>query len=79
MTAKDRAAMINQMVASLAERLKQDGRDLKGWLRLMRSYTVLGRQQDARAALTDARKNFSGDVQALEALGRLAKELGLES
>ena len=76
---EDRARMITQMVDGLAQRLKRDGRDLAGWQRLINAYAVLGRGQDARAALAEARKNFTSDEQALTALTQLAKSLGLGS
>jgi len=74
-----RAGMIAQMVDGLAERLKRDGRDLAGWQRLINAYAVLGRGQDARTALADARKNFTADEKALAELATLAKTLGLGS
>jgi cytochrome c-type biogenesis protein CcmH len=74
-----RMAMITGMVEGLAERLKRDGRDLPGWLRLVRAYAVLGRQNDARAALADARRHFEGDARALSDLSQLAATLGLGS
>ncbi len=77
MSAADRAQMINQMVARLASRLKANGKDLGGWLRLMRAYTVLGKREAALKALADARKNFDGDGQALARIEALAGELGL--
>jgi cytochrome c-type biogenesis protein CcmH len=76
---QDRARMIAGMVDGLAERLKRDGNDLAGWQRLINAYAVLGRGQDARAALAEARKNFPADEQAQAALAALAKTLGLES
>ena len=76
---QDRARMIAQMVDGLAQRLKRDGRDLAGWLRLVNAYVVLGRKNDARAALAEARKNFGGDEKALAELAALAKSLGLGS
>jgi cytochrome c-type biogenesis protein CcmH len=75
----DRAKMIAQMVDGLAQRLKRDGRDLAGWQRLINAYAVLGRGQDARQALAEARRNFPADEQALAALAALAKSLGLGS
>ena len=39
--AGDQSAMIRGMVDRLATRLKENGADLDGWLRLIRSYTVL--------------------------------------
>ena len=48
MSAEDRNAMIETMVASLDEKLRQNPRDLEGWTRLVRSYHVLGRADAAR-------------------------------
>jgi cytochrome c-type biogenesis protein CcmH len=79
LTAGDRARMISQMVDGLAERLKRDGRDLAGWLRLVNAYVVLDRKDDARAALAQARQHFPGDEQSLSQLSALAQSLGLGS
>ena len=76
---QDRTKMIAGMVDGLAERLKRDGRDLAGWQRLINAYAVLGRSQDARTALAEARKNFPADAAAQAALAALAKTLGLDS
>ena len=76
---EDRARMIAQMVDGLAERLKRDGRDLAGWLRLVNAYAVLDRKDDARAALARARQHFPADEKALAELAALAKSLGLGS
>lgn len=53
---EDRQAMVEGMVATLAERLKASPNDADGWARLVRSYMVLGRADDARQALADAQK-----------------------
>jgi cytochrome c-type biogenesis protein CcmH len=79
LTPEDRAKMIAQMVEGLSERLKRDGSDLAGWRRLINAYSVLGREQDARTALGDARKAFAADTKALAELAALAKTLGLGS
>ncbi|WP_337877344.1 c-type cytochrome biogenesis protein CcmI, partial [Elioraea sp.] len=50
----ERAAMIEGMVARLAERLRETPDDAEGWLRLARAYRVMGRTGDARAALERA-------------------------
>lgn len=76
---EQRAQMIAQMVDGLAQRLKQNGNDLAGWLRLVRAYAVLERTDDARAALAEARRNFTGDAGALAELSKLASSLGLGS
>lgn len=66
----DRAAMIDSMVSGLAERLKSEPDDVEGWLRLIRSYVVLGRadaaSEAARAALDNVRDD--GARQRVEAL-----------
>lgn len=72
-------AMINNMVSGLAERLKQDGSDLEGWLKLMRAYTVLGRRDDAMNAMLQAKTHFSGNQEALAKIEEFAKSLGLQS
>src|SRR5882757_6197832 len=42
MNETDRGAMIHGMVERLASRLKQNGGDVEGWLRLIRAYMVMG-------------------------------------
>jgi cytochrome c-type biogenesis protein CcmH len=78
LTPQARAEFINDMVASLAERLRKDGADLAGWQRLIRAYMVLGRNADALAALADARRAFANEPPSLAALDALAKSLRLE-
>ncbi|MEI9900789.1 MAG: c-type cytochrome biogenesis protein CcmI [Hyphomicrobium sp.] len=75
----DRAKFIGQMVDGLAARLKENGNDLEGWMRLVRSYVVLGRREDAAGALASARGHFSGDEKSLAQLHELAESLGLGS
>ncbi len=79
MTSDERGQMIRQMVDGLAARLAEDGNDLGGWLRLMRSYVVLGEQGKAEAALARAHQAFSSDAKALEQLDDLANKLKLVS
>jgi cytochrome c-type biogenesis protein CcmH len=77
--AEERAAMIKGMVDGLAQRLKRDGKDLPGWKRLIQSYQALDRPADARAALSEARRQLAGNADALADLNRLAAQLGLGS
>ena len=79
MSPADRDKFIAQMVDGLAARLKQNGNDLEGWMRLVRSYMVLGRRDDAATALASARGQFSGDEKSLAELNVLAESLGLGS
>ena len=75
----DRMRAISAMVDGLAARLKKDGNDLNGWLRLVRAYKVLGRDAAAVAALADARKAMQGNDAALTEIDALAKGLGFGS
>lgn len=74
-----RRQMILQMVEGLSQKLKANGRDVEGWQRLMRSYSVLGEGDKAEAALADARKALSGDDKALAEINAFARALGLKS
>jgi cytochrome c-type biogenesis protein CcmH len=71
--------MIRGMVDRLAARLKQDGSDLDGWIRLVRSYVVLGEVENARAAVTDGRSALAGDADKLRKFDEAVKELGVKS
>jgi cytochrome c-type biogenesis protein CcmH len=75
---EQRQAMIQGMVERLSERLHRDGGDVEGWLRLVRSYMVLGQPDKARAAVVDARRALTGDTGKLRRLDDLLKGLGLE-
>jgi cytochrome c-type biogenesis protein CcmH len=79
MTPEARQKFIDSMVAGLAARLKKDGKDLAGWMQLVRAYTVLGKKQEAATALSDARASFAGDEKSLAQLQALAQSLGLGS
>ena len=71
-------AMIHRMVDGLAERLKSNGGDIDGWLRLVRAYRVLNEESKAKVALGDARRTFAANPTATKRLDDLAHELGLE-
>ena len=75
----DQQAMIEGMVARLASRLQTDGNDPSGWVQLMRSYKVLGRNDDAVKALQDARKALAGNGSSLDQINTAAAELGIEA
>jgi cytochrome c-type biogenesis protein CcmH len=70
--------MIRGMVQRLADRLRQDGSDVDGWLQLLRSYMVLGEADKARAAVTDARRALANDSDKLRRLDEGAKSLGVD-
>ena len=78
MNEADRGAMIRGMVDRLATRLKQNGDDIEGWLRLVRAYMVMGERDKAASALTDARQALANDAERLRQLNEGAKNLGLD-
>jgi cytochrome c-type biogenesis protein CcmH len=77
MTPADRSAMIEGMVDGLAERLQSDPEDVEGWLKLIRSYTVLGRTGDASAAGEAALRSVTADADRKRVEGLMA-DLGLQ-
>ncbi len=77
MTPEDRMAMIGGMVDSLAARLEAEPNDAQGWARLIRSYMVLGRGDEAAAALSQARGAFEDDGEKLAIVEAEARASGL--
>ena len=77
MSADDQAVMIRGMVDGLAARLADDPNDLDGWLRLARSYVVLGETDKATDALATAEATFADDFAALTRLTKARGDLGL--
>ncbi len=75
---EQRGVMIRSMVERLAERLRKDGSDIEGWLRLVRSYVVLGDRDNARSAADEARRALADQPDKVRQLDELAKGLGLE-
>jgi cytochrome c-type biogenesis protein CcmH len=67
---EDQAEMIQGMVAGLEQRLESEPDDLTGWVRLGRSYLVLGQTGRARETLAKAVDLFPRD---LDLLGLYAK------
>lgn len=77
MAPADRQAMIASMVDGLAARLAANPKDEAGWLRLMRSRSVLGDAAAAGKARDDALKAFADDAAASARIKASAAELGL--
>lgn len=78
MTPQERMQMIEGMVSSLSDRLATEGGPASEWARLVTALSVLGRQDDARAVLADARATFADDPTALDTLTGAAEQAGLE-
>lgn len=66
-------AAIRGMVDGLAARLEAQPDDPEGWVRLVRSYAVLGETQRRDAALARARARFAADPAILQALDAAAR------
>ncbi|WP_312794053.1 c-type cytochrome biogenesis protein CcmI [Tianweitania sp.] len=77
MTAEDRTAMIEGMVASLDAKLKDNPNDQPGWERLIRSYLVLGKPDEARAALERGTAALGNTTKEAAALQAFATSLGI--
>lgn len=71
-------AMIETMVAGLASRLDQSGGTPEEWGRLLKSYLVLGRADDAKSTYQKARAAFAAKPDELARLTSIATDLGLD-
>lgn len=79
MSAGDRTAMIETMVARLDASLRDNPGDFEGWKKLVRSYLVMGKGDAARDALTRAEKGLEpGRFAELKNFARDAGMTGLE-
>ena len=67
------------MVDSLADKLKDDPNNFEGWMRLVRSYAVLGQKDKAADALKQGLAAFPADGSEGKQLLALAGELGLKA
>jgi cytochrome c-type biogenesis protein CcmH len=74
---EQRTAMIEGMVSSLAARLETNSDDAQGWAQLVRSYMVLGRPEDARAALIKAKAALASDQAKAAVVDEAARNAGL--
>lgn len=77
MTPEARQAMIEGMVASLDAKLRDNPADPEGWRRLVRSYVVLGRQDEAEQALERGLAALGPDSQDATTLTEYGRSLGL--
>ena len=73
------SAMIQSMVDRLAARLQQDGSDVEGWVKLVRSYRVLNDTAKASDAEANARQALANSPDKLAKLNASLKELGTAS
>jgi cytochrome c-type biogenesis protein CcmH len=78
MSPEQRMAVIRSMVDGLEQKLAANDKDVQGWLRLVRSRTMLNEKDKALAALDRARAALKDDQSGLAAIDALAKELNLQ-
>jgi cytochrome c-type biogenesis protein CcmH len=69
--------MIEGMVSRLATRLDAEGGSAEEYIRLARSYVVLGRRDDAVRAMESGLAAFADEPEAQASLREAAGELGL--
>jgi len=74
----ERAEMIRGMVHRLSDRLHVDGKDIDGWMRLVRAYAILGDREKAKDAAADARRALSDQPDQIKRIDDLVRGLGLE-
>jgi len=80
MSGGDRQAMIRSMVARLAERLVETPDDADGWIRLGRSYKVLGETAKSRSAYAMASALRPNDVSVLSSyVASIADAAGVDA
>lgn len=77
MSEADRQAMIEGMVQQLSDRLAAEGGSPEEYAQLMTALTVLGRMDEARAALAQARETFKADATALATIEEAASAAGI--
>ncbi|SDZ39870.1 cytochrome c-type biogenesis protein CcmH [Jannaschia faecimaris] len=77
LTPEQRVEMIGNMVQGLSERLATEGGSAADWARLITSYGVLGRTDDAFAIYEEAKTVFASDPDALDTLARAADRAGV--
>jgi cytochrome c-type biogenesis protein CcmH len=75
MAPEDQRAMIEGMVAGLAERLATEGGPPEDWARLIGAQIVLGRTEDAAAIAAEARTVFADLPEALALIDAAAAPL----
>ncbi len=77
MTTEERMAMIEGMVAQLADRLATEGGTAQEWTRLIVSLANLGRADEAKTVLTEALQTFADDADAVDMITNAAASAGV--
>jgi cytochrome c-type biogenesis protein CcmH len=77
MSPESRNQMVSGMVDRLVDKLRENPKNLEGWLMLARSRMVLGDTNAARTAIDKAREIFAGDAAAQSRIAAYMKDIGL--
>lgn len=77
MAPEDREAMIQSMVASLSERLANEGGPPQDWAQLITALSVLGNLEAASSILAEAETVFADNEGGLQILRNAARQAGL--
>lgn len=77
MTPEQRQAMIQNMVANLADELATTGGPIEKWVQLINAYGVLGEADSASIVLNEARQVFADDPAAMDMLRAAARNAGV--
>jgi cytochrome c-type biogenesis protein CcmH len=77
MTAEDRQAMIENMVAGLSDRLATEGGTAEEWARLITALGVLGRTDEARAIADEATTAFAAEPDSLPLIEAARQRAGI--
>ena len=75
---EQRTEATSGMVEGLAEKPAKDDHDLDGWLRLIRAYAVVCKQEKVEEAVANARARHSGSMKRWHRVDGLVKQLGLK-
>ncbi len=79
MPPEERDSAIRGMVDALDRRLMAKGGTPEEWMRLIRSYSVLGERDKAVKALDRARMALAANAEAVSQIDAFAKDLDLTS
>ncbi|VVT14306.1 c-type cytochrome biogenesis protein CcmI [Rhizobium sp. EC-SD404] len=78
MSDDERQVMIQTMVGNLDRRLRENPQDIDGWIRLVRSYGVLGQPEQAGEALARGLAVFPEESEDGRALLAVARQVGVD-
>lgn len=77
MSAEDRQAMVENMVAGLSDRLATEGGTAEEWARLITALGVLGRTDEARAIADEAMTAFAAEPDSLPLIEAARQRAGI--